>query len=305
MGDGATLMVLLSATLWGSSGLFVSYLSAAGLSSVQLTATRLVFAAITAGLVAAIRRARREQGERRRPVYRRGIPWLVLNGGVGIFAFSLLYSISIELCGMAVAAVLIYLMPSIVTVYEAAREHVRPTMVMVVCLVLSLASCALVSGILSGFRSVPIVGVACGLAAALAYATNNIVQAGPLRSYPETTVVAASIGIAAVLSVAYALAFDNLTAAIAVYVTRPDALFVNVLFGLTCSVVTFLLYNAALRRIPASRAAIFATFEPVAAALSGTVVLGNMPDVATLVGIVCEVSSLLLMRLVPQQPFRS
>ncbi len=276
MEDGATLMALLSATLWGSSGFFVSYLSAAGLSSVQPTATRLVFAAIAADLVVVIRRAKREQGKLRRPVDRRGIPWLVLNGGVGIFAFSLLYSISIELCGMVVAAVLIYLMPSIVTVYEAAREHARPTMMMVVCLALSLVGCALVSGILSGFGSVP-----------------------------EMMVVAVSIGVAAVLSVAYALAFDNLTAAIAVYVTRPDALLVNVLFGLTYSVVTFLLYNAALRRIPASRAAVFTTFEPVAAALSRAAALGSMPDVATLVGIVCEVSPLLLMHLVPQQPLRS
>ena len=189
MEDGATLMALLSATLWGSSGFFVSYLSAAGLSSVQPTATRLVFAAIAADWVVVIRRAKREQGKLRRPVDRRGIPWLVLNGGVGIFAFSLLYSISIELCGMVVAAVLIYLMPSIVTVYEAAREHARPTMMMVVCLALSLVGCALVSGILSGFGSVP-----------------------------EMMVVAVSIGVAAVLSVAYALAFDNLTAAIAVYV---------------------------------------------------------------------------------------
>lgn len=298
-------MVLVAATLWGSSGLFVAYLSAAGLDGVQLTATRLVFAALAAGTLAGVRSVQEGRGLRCSAMDCRGALWVVVNGGIGVFAFSLLYSIAIELCGMAVAAVLIYLMPSIVTAYEVIRGRARLTVTMVVCLALSLAGCALVSGISSGFGSTSVMGVVCGLVAAVAYAVNNVIQAGPLRRYPEATVVSGSIAVAASLSVAYALAFDDLASAVAIYVVRPDALLVNALFGLACSVVTFLLYNAALRRVPASRAAVYTTFEPIAAALLGMTVLGDVPDAPTLIGIVCEVIALFLMRLVPQKSLQS
>ena len=64
-----------------------------------------------------------------------------------------------------------------------------------------------------------------------------------------------------------------------------------------CSLVTFLLYNTALRYLPVSQAAILATFEPVAAAVLGFVVLGQGVTPAMLVGMSFEVAALVVLQL--------
>ena len=55
--------------------------------------------------------------------------------------------------------------------------------------------------------------------------------------------------------------------------------------------------TAALKTIPASRASIAATFEPVAAALFGLVLFGQKMDGFGVAGIVCEIAALVLLQL--------
>lgn len=293
-GDGRTreaegaAMVLLAATLWGSSGLFVSYLSGAGLTTPQFTAVRCVSAYVVVLAICLVR------DRRSLTVSSHDVPWLILNGAVGIFAFTLLYAMTIQLTGMAVAAVLIYLMPSIVFVYEVLRHRERVTTRRVACLVLSLLGCALVSGLLSPETHVVVAGVVFGIASAFAYATNNLTQAGPLKRYPGTVVVAHSLGVAALLSCVYVFLTDGFYGAFAVYAAHPEVLVVNVALGVCGSVVTYLLYNGALHRMPASQVALLATFEPVSAAIMGAVFLGQGLSLPVTLGIASEVLALVL-----------
>lgn len=290
MASLATALVLLAATLWGCNGLFVSYLAAAGLQSAQFTAVRFVAAAIVALCVCLAK----DRGSLK--VGKRDLAWLVLNGAVGAFAFGLAYTLAIQLTGMATAAVLIYLMPSLVMAWSVLRGSEKLTGRKVACLALSLLGCALVSGLASGSLSVSLAGVVMGLVAAVFYALNNIVQGGPLRRLAPLAVTAYTLLFAAVSACAYALVTTGMGSALAVFVAHPDALLVNALFGVVCSVATFFAYNTALRHIPASRAAVFATFEPVAAAVLGAAVLGDALNAGMVAGIVCEVAALVLMQ---------
>lgn len=291
----ATALVLVAATLWGCNGLFVSYLTQAGLQSAQFTAVRFMSAALAAVCVCLVR----DRGSLR--VGGRSLAWLVLNGAVGAFAFGLTYTLAIQMTGMATAAVLIYLMPSLVMAWSVLRGTERLTGRKVVCLALSLLGCALVSGLASGDLTVSLAGVGMGLLAALFYSLNNIVQGGPLRSLDALVVAALTLVFAALAACAYALATTGMGQAFEVFAQRPDALLVNVLYGVVCSVATFFSYNLALRFIPASRAAVFATFEPVAAAILGAAVLGDAITIGMVAGIACEVGALVLMQTSPQE----
>lgn len=71
--------------------------------------------------------------------------------------------------------------------------------------------------------------------------------------------------------------------------------------GLVCSLAAQWLYTAALKTIPASRASIAATFEPVAAALFGLVLFGQKMDGFGVAGIVCEIAALVLCSCRPPQ----
>lgn len=57
------------------------------------------------------------------------------------------------------------------------------------------------------------------------------------------------------------------------------------------------LYNTALKTIPASKASIAATFEPVAAALFGYVLFNQTMDGFGIAGIVCELAALVLLQM--------
>ena len=64
--------------------------------------------------------------------------------------FGLFYTSSIQLVGMGTAAVLIYLMPSLVMLFSVVFLHEKFTPGKGLCLVLSLLGCALVSGVAGG-----------------------------------------------------------------------------------------------------------------------------------------------------------
>ena len=289
-----SLLVLLAACLWGSNGLFVAALGAYGLESGQYTAVR-VLAAFMGALVwqlVAERRVPRVSGAE--------LAWLAVNGVVGVFLFSYTYGIAIQLTSMATAAVLIYLMPSIVTAWSVVCGRERLTPLKVACLALSLVACALVSGLATGGIVGSAAGIACGLVAALCFSANNIVQGGPLSGLTPRTVLVYTFGFASVAAVAHVLVSGGAAQALATYAAEPMALIVNVAYGLTCSLATYFLYNTALRMIPLGQAATLATFEPVAASVLGVALLGEELTAAMLAGIGLEVVALVLLQASPK-----
>ena len=287
----APLLVLTAAVLWGANGLFVVPLQDAGLSGTQITCARFISAATGAFAICAAKRCSLRIGSLR------DATWFALNGVAGVFLFGLFYTYAIQATGMATAAVLIYLMPSFVMAFSVFTRREPCAARKVLCLAMSLLGCALVSGVAAPGASVAPVGVLFGVLAALFYACNNIVQAGPLARYEPATVSAWSTLFGALAATVHAGFCGELPSMAALFAARPDALGVNVVYGLVCSLVTFLLYNTALRYLPVSQAAILATFEPVAAAVLGFVVLGQGVTPAMLVGMSFEVAALVVLQL--------
>ena len=285
------LLVLAAATLWGSNGLFVAPLSAAGLSSVQMTTARFVFGLALAAMMCAVRHV---------DLRLRGwidMVWMAVNGIVGVFLFGLAYTIAIQLTGMATAAVLIYLMPSLVMAWSVARGRERLTIRRVCCLAMSLVGCALVSGVGSGAADFSLLGVLVGLAAAVCYAIDNVVQAGPLVRYDPLCVITWSLLFGSAAAVLYAGITGELVKGFAVLLDSPSVVMLSMGYGALCTLMPLTLYNMALRRLPVSVASLLATFEPVAAAIMGTVLLSQPLTPLMVAGIAFEVVSLVGIRL--------
>ena len=209
--------------------------------------------------------------------------------------FALLYPYSIPLVGMGTAAVLIYLMPSLVMLFSVVFLHEKFTPGKGLCLVLSLLGCALVSGVAGGV-TLDAGGVAYGLGAALCYTLQNILLATKLKKYSPMTNLFYMFLFSAAASLVFTAAAGELPG-VAYILTTPGALAANLGLGLVCSLAAQWLYTAALKTIPASRASIAATFEPVAAALFGLVLFGQKMDGFGVAGIVCEIAALVLLQL--------
>lgn len=110
------LMVFAASVLWGSGGLFVSALEGFGLTNPEMTVVRLATALLAMSVLLVMRHGGLTHVERA------DWPRFLLLGTVGSFAFVLLYNYAISITGMATAAVLLYLMPSLVTVGGYARK---------------------------------------------------------------------------------------------------------------------------------------------------------------------------------------
>ena len=258
----AVLMVLLAAACWGANGIFINILTAYGVNGTQMTLVRMASMAVLTGIWLAAKNPAALK------IDLRDLVWFVPAGALGLFMFGLFYTYSIQLVGMGTAAVLIYLMPSLVMLFSVVFLHEKFTPGKGLCLVLSLLGCALVSGVAGGV-TLDAGGVAYGLGAALCYTLQNILLATKLKKYSPMT---------------------NLF-------YMPGALAANLGLGLVCSLAAQWLYTAALKTIPASRASIAATFEPVAAALFGLVLFGQKMDGFGVAGIVCEIAALVLLQL--------
>ena len=140
----AVLMVLLAAACWGANGIFINILTAYGVNGTQMTLVRMASMAILTGIWLAAKNPAALK------IDLRDLVWFVPAGALGLFMFSLFYTYSIHLVGMGTAAVLIYLMPSLVMLFSVVFLHEKFTPGKGLCLVLSLLGCALVSGVAGG-----------------------------------------------------------------------------------------------------------------------------------------------------------
>lgn len=285
----AVLMVLMAAACWGANGIFINILTAYGVNGTQMTLVRMASMAILTGIWLAAKNPAALK------IDLRDFVWFVPAGALGLFMFGLFYTYSIQLVGMGTAAVLIYLMPSLVMLFSIAFLHEKFTPGKGLCLVLSLLGCALVSGVAGGV-TLDAGGVAYGLGAALCYTLQNILLATKLKKYSPMTNLFYMFLFSAVASLVFTAAAGELPG-VAYILTTPGALAANLGLGLVCSLAAQWLYTAALKTIPASRASIAASFEPVAAALFGLVLFGQKMDGFGVAGIVCEIAALVLLQL--------
>lgn len=283
-------MVLAAATLWGSSGLFINLIAETGLTGSQITALRLVMVPIMVLVFLLIT----DRSKLR--IQRKDLGWMVLNGIIGIFVFNLCYTYAIQWTGMATAAVLLYLMPSLVMLFSVLFLGERFTLRKGLCLALSLLGCGLVSGLADGFTA-NLPGLALGLLAAVCYTFYNILVATRLKRYSSFTNVLYPFAFAAVCCWLYVLLRGEIPGILAIAASDIRCLPLCAALALCCSVLSYWLYNSAVKRIPPSRASIIATFEPVAAALLGLVFLHQKLSVFAVVGICCELLALVLLNL--------
>ena len=256
-------MVAGAAFLWGTLGLYARFLYAEGLSVETVVFYRALFSLLgSATWAAAI--------DRRLLRVRPGdLPFFALYGLVSVTAFYLLYFRTIRETTVAMAAVLLYTAPAFVILLARAlyREPLTPWKL--AALGVALPGVVLVSDPLDPGTSVTPLGVALGLASGLTYALYSIFAKRALRGYRPPTVVLYSVtfGTAFLLAASPPWELE--------WSFHPRVWAVLVAVGLVPTTVAFMLYSSGLSRLEAGVASIVATVEPVFAAVSAYLFLGE------------------------------
>ena len=276
--------VVLGAVCWGFIGVFNRLLASAGVDMQNRVFVRNFPSFVLLTLVFAL--FRREVFH----VKPRDLPIFMGSGLLSILTLSWVYFNCQMECSLAVAAVLLYLAPSLVVLMSALLWKTPVTRRKIAALLLSLLGCALVSGVVGGALTGSPRGLLFGLASAFCYATYTIFAHYGLARYDTYTMIYWTFFFAGLGSLAF-LDWAALAPALA------TAKGVGGAAGLVlvATVLPYLFYTKGLEGVEGGRAAIIANVEPMAAALLGVVLFHERLSIWVLLGIVCVLGGVALL----------
>lgn len=253
-------MIILAGTLWGSMGLFVRKLNAAGLHSMEIVSLRSVVTTLLMGIFLLCYR---------KELFKIRIRDLWCFVGTGVFSivfFNYCYFKTMTFSSLSVAAVLLYTAPSFVMLFSFFLFGEKFTKTKVTALFLALAGCVLVTGILSDTRSLTVSGILTGLGAGIGYALYSVFCRYALeRGYHTFTILfytflMASLG---------GIPLTDWRQIGNVAFTDPMRIGFVFVFVMVSTVLPYLLYTAGLQYVENGKASILASIEPVVATLIG------------------------------------
>lgn len=276
--------VILGAVCWGYIGVFNRLLASAGVDMNNRVFVRNFFSLALLTLVFALVR---------RQVFRvrlRDLPIFMGSGLLSILTLSWVYFNCQMECSLAVAAILLYLAPSMVVVMSALLWRSPITRRKVAALLLALVGCALVSGVVGGELTGTPRGLLFGVASAFCYATYTVFAHYGLARYDAYTMIYWTFVFAGLGS----LLFLDPRALVPALAT-PAGVGGAVGLVLVATVLPYLFYTKGLEGVESGKASILANVEPVVAALNGVVLFHERLSVWVLLGIACVLGTVVLL----------
>ncbi len=269
-------MVTAAALLFALNGTVSKVVLSSGIGSLELTQVRATGALVGfAALLALVARPSLR-------VTRRELPFLVLFGIAGVAMVQWLYFVSIARLPIGAALLIQYLAPILIALWAWAVLHERVRRRIWAALVLALAGLSLVVEVWSGI-SLDGLGIAAALAAAVAYAVYVLMAEQAVGRREPASLLCYGFGFAALFWALVqplwrfpAARLDDDVSLLGRLADHSAPVWSLLLFVVVVgTMVTFLLVTAALRHISATRVAIIAMLEPVAAALVAYAWLGE------------------------------
>ena len=281
----AFIFIVVAGLLWGTSGLFVHFLTPYGFTSLQMTAVRgtVAFASMTVFALVKDRRLFRIK-----PID------LLLCLGVGamLYLASACYYSAIPRTSVSTAVMLMYTAPVFVAAVSVPLFKEKMTVAKVISIAVMLAGCFLVSGIIGDFKA-DLWGILLGLGAGVTYGSYNIFSKIAMRRgvNPLTVTV---YGFMIMMVIAFCVA--NPVGIVETAAKAPMQT-VPLLLGLgVCTfVVPYTLYTIGLRDLPAGTASALSIVEPMSATVYSILFLSERLTVCSVIGIILVVGSVLML----------
>ncbi len=277
--------IIAAGILWGTSGLFVAALSPYGFSSLQMTAMRGVVSAICMSAYCFFSDKKLFKASPLETL-------LFLLSGISMFGTASCYYISMQASSVSTAVVLMYTAPIIVMVYSVLFLGEKLTKMKLCAVIFMLLGCALVSGIIGGFRFDGW-GIAAGFMSGISYSSYNILTKIQMRKglRPQSATLYCFIFMA-ILSVA----FCDPATLISLTAKNPAPIIPLMIgIGVLTTVLPYLLYTFAMRELPAGTTASLGIIEPMSATIFSITLLGEKPDVFSIVGIVLIIGAVFIL----------
>ena len=282
---GAYASILVAAALWGIIGVWNRNLMAAGLSPTGIVVVRnfggmLLLLAVFAVKDRGVFRVRREH-----------LKYFFGTGIISVVLFTSCYFSCQKICSLAVASILLYTAPSFVVIFSAILWKEPVTKKKLLALALTLVGCACVCGVFDGGLTVTFTGILLGLGAGFFYALYSVFGRYALAHYSSMTVTVWTFIFAGPASLVMLR-----PAEMRAVFTAPSAWLLAAGLVVFSTVAPYILYTRGLARVESGKASIMASLEPVVAALAGVLIFGEPMGLLTLLGILCVLAGVYILR---------
>ena len=272
----AFIYIVIAGLLWGTSGIFVHYMTPYGFHSLQITAVRGVVSFV--GMLTFVLLCRRSALR----VKAKELLLYVLSG-VCLYLTAACYYTAMQLTSVSTAVVLMYTSPIYVGVVSVLFFGERMTRSKLLAILGMLGGCVLVSGALTGL-AFDVGGILIGIFSGLTYAGYNIFSKLAMRrgGHPLSLTVYAFLTMALIACIVAPPWEIVAVAAKAPMETVP----LCISLGIVTFILPYFLYTTALGDLPAGIASALSIVEPMAATVFSVIVLAETVDAFAWIGIV-------------------
>ena len=278
------LLVILAGTCWGVISIFINYLSAAGLGEMQISFLRQLFAVLVFALVILVRD---------RPKFRiplKDLALLMLVGFINGVLFNFLYFYTIINSRASIAVVLLYTSPVFVIILARIFFGEKITRNKFIALVLTVAGCLFVTGVIGEGYMPPPVAILTGVLTGLAYALNNILTSAAVKKNDPLTVTFYTL----LFSFIFLIPFSGWGSLTSLCRANPMILVVAFLMCLVTAVFAQYFFSMGLKLIESGKAAIYGATEPIVGSLVGILIFHEESNLMKIAGIIMVIAAILL-----------
>ncbi|MDD4843241.1 MAG: DMT family transporter [Anaerotignum sp.] len=284
----AYLWIIIAGVCWGSIGLFTKVMTRFGFTEMEMLFIKGVVSVIFLAILLLIKDKKSFRLKKKGDIL-----YFVGTGILSFTFFSWCYMKSINLTSVGVAAVLLYTAPTIVMLLSIVLFKERMTKRKGIVLLMTLCGCGLITGLLKGQFMLTPLGLLVGLGSGFGYALYSIFGTFALRrGYNSITVSFYTFVMASAF-----IAFCVNPVHVVREITNTGQWPLCITFAIMTTVVPYLCYTKGLSALPASKASVTATIEPVVAAIVGILVFKEGVSISKIGGILLVVGAVVLMNM--------
>lgn len=280
------LAVIAAGVLWGIINIFVKTLSASGIDPLQISAIRMIIAAVCFSLFVLI------YDRSKFRIQIRDIWLFVCTGIVSIVLFNTCYFYTMIHSQASIAVVLLYTSPVFVMILSAICFKEKVNAPKIIALILTILGCVLVAG-LTGGTSISFPVFLTGIASGFFYALYSIFGELALRKYDTMTVTVWTF----IMGLIGSLPLGKVGQTLRIMKSQPGLILFAIGIGIVSTVLPYFLYTWGLKRMETSKAAILVAVEPVVGACIGMTVYHEPHNFLKILGILLILLSILLLNI--------
>lgn len=279
------ILIVIAGILWGTSSIFVHYLSLLGFSSLQMTFFRSLVAFLSMGIYVLI------SDKKLFKVSLKELLFFALSG-FSFFGTASLYYTGMMATSVSTAVVLMYSSPVLVMIYSVIFFGEKLTVKKVISVIAMLIGCCLVSGIIGGLKF-NVWGLCAGFLAGVCYSAYNIFTKIQMKN--KSNPMSATL---------YCFLFASVAAFFACEPTQlPTLVLPNLIktlplimgIGICTGILPYFFYTVSLKDLEVGTASALGIIEPMSATIFSVVLFDEPLSFLSVCGIVLIIGAVIML----------